>query len=196
MPNCLGKACSVSEEHFPGRENLARFPRDIFPGGKTLLGFRGTLSRAGKACSVSEGHFPGRENLARFPRDIFPSGETLLGFRGTFLQAGKPCSVSEEHFPKRENLARFQGNISPGGKYLAAFYGRLSTIVCSSQSFPVRPHQGVCDTPLHFPAKYLHKTAPFITVSSTNKWEMRYALTVSREILTLNDALHCRIPNE
>ena len=138
--------------------------------GESLLGFRGTLSRAGKACSVSEEHFPKRGKLARFPRDTFPGGKTLLGFRGTFPQAGKPCSVSEEHFPKRENLARFQGNISPGGKYLAAFYGRLSTIVCSSQSFPVRPHQGVCDTPLHFPAKYLHKTAPSITVPSMNKW--------------------------
>ena len=64
MPNCLGKACSVSEEHFPRRENLARFPRNISPGGKTLLGFRGTLSRAGKPCSVSEEHFPGWEKLA------------------------------------------------------------------------------------------------------------------------------------
>ena len=32
--------------------------------GKTLLGFRGTLSRAGKPCSVSEEHFPGWEKLA------------------------------------------------------------------------------------------------------------------------------------
>ena len=112
MPNCLGKACSVSEEHFPRREKLARFPRNISPGGKTLLGFRGTLSRAGKACSVSEGHFPGRENLARFPRNISPGGKSLLGFRGTLSQAGKPCSVSEEHFPRRENLAWLVGNTS------------------------------------------------------------------------------------
>ena len=138
--------------------------------GKTLPGFRGTFPQAGKPCPVSEEHFPGRENLARFQGNISPSGKTLPGFRGTFSQAGKPCSVSEGHFPEWENLARFQGNISPGGKYLAAFYGRLSTIVCSSQSFPVRPHQGVCDTPLHFPAKYLHKTAPSITVPSMNKW--------------------------
>ena len=64
MPNCLGKACSVSEEHFPGRENLARLARNIFPSGETLLGSRGTLSQAGKPCSVSEEHFPRRENLA------------------------------------------------------------------------------------------------------------------------------------
>ena len=43
MPNCLGKACSVSEEHFPGRENLARFPRNISPSGKTLPRSAGTL---------------------------------------------------------------------------------------------------------------------------------------------------------
>ena len=98
----VGKPCPVSEEHFPGRENLARFPRDIFPGGKTLPGFRGTFPQTGKPCSVSEEHFPKRENLARFPRNISPSGKTLLGFRGTFPQAGKPCSVPGEHFPGRE----------------------------------------------------------------------------------------------
>ena len=64
MPNCLGKACSVSEEHFPGRENLARFPRDIFPSGETLLGSRGTFSQVGKPCSAREEHFPGWEKLA------------------------------------------------------------------------------------------------------------------------------------
>ena len=32
--------------------------------GESLLGFRGTLSRAGKPCSVSEEHFPGWEKLA------------------------------------------------------------------------------------------------------------------------------------
>ena len=85
MPNCLGKACSVSEEHFPGREKLARFPRNISPGGKTLLGFRGTFSQVGKPCSAREEHFPKRENLARFPRNIFPGGETLPGSWGTLL---------------------------------------------------------------------------------------------------------------
>ena len=94
--------------------------------GKTLLGFRGTLSRAGKPCSVSEGHFPRRENLARFPRNTFPGGKSLLGFRGTFPRAGKPCSVSEEHFPRRENLARFPRNISPGGKTLLGSRGTFS----------------------------------------------------------------------
>ena len=113
-----GKPCSVSEGHFPKRENLARFPRDISPDGKTLLGSRGTFSQAGKPCPVSGEHFPKRENLARFPRNIFPSGKTLLGFRGTLSQAGKPCPVSGEHFPRRENLARFQGNVFPSGKTL------------------------------------------------------------------------------
>ena len=64
MPNCLGKACSVSEGHFPGRGNLARLARNIFPGGKTLLGFRGTFSQVGKPCSAREEHFPGWEKLA------------------------------------------------------------------------------------------------------------------------------------
>ena len=63
------------------RENLARFPRDISPGGKTLLGSRGTFPRAGKPCSVPGEHFPKRENLARFPRNISPGGKTLLDTR-------------------------------------------------------------------------------------------------------------------
>ena len=53
--------------------------------GESLLGFRGTLSRAGKPCSVSEGHFSRRENLARFPRNISPSGKTLPRSAGTLL---------------------------------------------------------------------------------------------------------------
>ena len=64
MPNCLGKACSVSEEHFPGRENLARLARNIFPSGETLLGSRGTFSQVGKPCSAREEHFPEWEKLA------------------------------------------------------------------------------------------------------------------------------------
>ena len=97
-------------------ENLARFPRDIFPSGETLLGSRGTFSQAGKPCSLSGEHFPGRGNLARFPRNISPSGKTLLGFRGTFPRAGKPCSVPGEHFPMRGNLAALVGNVFPSGR--------------------------------------------------------------------------------
>ena len=192
----VGKACSVLGGHFPGRENLARFQGNVFPGGKTLLGFRGTFSRAGKACSVSGGHFPEWEKLAAFRGNTFTSGKTLLRSAATLLRAGKACCVPRQHFYGSGNLAAFCGNIFTSLETLLRSVGRLSTIICSPQSFPVRPHQGVCDTPLHFPAKYLHKTAPFITVSSTNKWEMRYALAVPREVLPLNDALHCRIPNE
>ena len=94
----VGKPCSVSEGHFPGRENPARFPRDISPGGKTLLGFRGTFPRAGKPCSVSAGTFP---------------------------QAGKPCRARGERFPRRENLARLRRNIFPGGKTLLRCAGTL-----------------------------------------------------------------------
>ena len=82
------------------------------------------------------------ENLARFPRNIFPDGKSLPGFRGTFSQAGKPCPARGERLPGREKLA--------------ALCGRLSTIICSPPSSPIRPHQGVCDTPLQFLAKYLH----------------------------------------
>ena len=120
--------------------------------GESLLGFRGTLSQAGKPCSVSEGHFPGWEKLARFPRDISPDGKSLLGFRGTFSQAEKPCRAAQEHFPGRKNLA--------------AFCGRVSTIICSLQSFPIRPHQGVCPC----------------------------APTLGGEKLTRNDTIHHRIP--
>ena len=60
----MGKPRSVSEEHFPGREKLARFPRNISPGGKTLPRSWGTFSQAGKACPARGEHFPGRGNLA------------------------------------------------------------------------------------------------------------------------------------
>ncbi len=124
----MGKPCSVSEEHFPKQENLARIPGNISPGGKTLLGFRGTFPRAGKPCSVSEEHFPERENLARFPRNISPGGKTLLGFRGTFPRAGKPCSCRArgERFPERGNLAALVGNIFPSGKTLPRSWGTFS----------------------------------------------------------------------
>ena len=94
--------------------------------GKSLLGFRGTLSRAGKPCSVSEGHFPGRENLARFPRNIFPSGETLPRSAGTFPRAGKACRAAREHFPEQENLAALCRNISPSRKTLPRCAGTFS----------------------------------------------------------------------
>ena len=83
----MGKPCSVSEEHFPRREKLARFPRNISPGGKTLLGFRRTFPRAGKPCSVSEEHFPKRENLAALRGNTFTSMKTLLRFAATLLWA-------------------------------------------------------------------------------------------------------------
>ena len=137
-----GKACSVSGEHFPEWEKLARFQGNVFPSGKSLLGFRGTFSRVGKACSVSGERFPEWEKLAAFRGNTFTSGKTLLRFAATLLRAWKPCCVLRQAFND----------------------GMLVAVVS------VRPHQGVCDTPLHFPAKYLHKLTPSITVSSTNKW--------------------------
>ena len=109
-PQPMGKPCSDSGERFPGRGNLARFPRNIFPGGETLLAFRGTFSQAGKPCSLSEEHFPKREKLARFQRNIFPGGETLPRSWGTFSQAGKPCRVLRQHFYGHGNLAALRGN--------------------------------------------------------------------------------------
>ena len=96
--------------------------------GESLLGFRGTLSRAGKPCSAREEHFPKWGNLARLARNIFPSGETLLGSRGTFSRAGKPCSAREEHFPGRENLARFPRDIFPSGETLLGSRGTFSQV--------------------------------------------------------------------
>ena len=152
----MGKPCSVSEEHFPEGENLARFQGNIFPGGETLLGSRGTFSRAGKPCPARGERFPRRENLARFPRNIFPSGKTLPRSWGTFSRAGKPCRAPRQHFYGHGNHA--------------AFCGRVSTIICSPPSFPFRPHQGVCDTPLQFTAKNLHQMKPSITASPTSEW--------------------------
>ena len=201
-----GKPCPVSEEHFPGRENLARFPRNIFQGGKTMLGFRGTFSRAGKACRARGEHFPRQENLAALVGNIFPGGKSLPRCAGTFSQAGKPCRAAQEHFPRRGKLAALRGNIFPSRKtsprsagtfsqagkacraprqafndnLLAAVFpfsptsGRTcqamenaheKTMGCSPPSFPVRPHQGVCDTPLQFLAKNFHKPMPPITAS-------------------------------
>ena len=103
------------------RENLARFPRDISPGGKTLLGFRGTFSQAGKACRAAQEHFPKRGNLAALRRNIFPSRKTLPRSAGTFSQAGKPCRARGERFPGRGNLAALRGNTFMGMETMLRF---------------------------------------------------------------------------
>ena len=98
-------------------------------------------------------HFYGRENRAAFCGNTSTSMETLLHFAATLLRAWKPCCVLRQHFYGHGNLA--------------AFCGRVSTIICSPPSFPFRPHQGVCDTPLQLAAKNLHETTPSITASPT-----------------------------
>ena len=163
--------------------------------GKTLTGFRGTFPQAGKPCPVSEEHFPRRENLARFQRNIFPSGKTLLGFRGTFPRAGKPCSVPGEHFPGRENLARFQGNIFPSGKTLLGFRGTFSRVgkPCSvpGEHFPGR------EIPRCVLRQAFNDSMLVAVIScSPTSGRMRYAPTLSGEILTQNCTIHYRALNE
>ena len=124
----MGKPCSVSEEHFPEGENLARFQGNIFPGGETLPGFRGTFPRAGKPCPVSEEHFPGRENHARFPRNIFQGGESLPRSWGTFSRVGKPCRAARQAF--NDNLLAAVIPYSPTSgriRYAPTVYGEKLT---------------------------------------------------------------------
>ena len=102
MPNCLGKPCSVSEGHFPGWEKLARLVGNVFPGGKSLLGFRGTFPQAGKPCRAARQHFYGHGNLAAFCGNTFMSMKTLLRFAATLLRAWKPCCVLRQDF--KDNL--------------------------------------------------------------------------------------------
>ena len=188
-----GKACLARGERFPRREKLAWLVGNIFPGGKTLPRSWGTFSRAGNPCRARGEHFPGRENLAALRGNTFPGGKSLPGSWGTFSRAGKPCRARGERFPKRENLAALRGNTFTSmetllrfaatllrawkpccilrqhfyeHENLAAFCGRVSTIICSPPSFPIRPHQGVCDTPLQLAAKNLHEMMPSITASS------------------------------
>ena len=192
-----GKACLARGERFPGQEKLAWLVGNVFPGGKSLPGSWGTFSRVGKACRAAQEHFPWWENLAALCRNTFPGGKTLPRCAGTFSRAGKPCRAAQEHFYGHGNLAALRRNTFPGGKTLlrsaatllrawkpcraarqhfyehenlAAFCGRVSTIICSPPSFPIRPHQGVCDTPLQFLAKNSREMMPSITVSPTNKW--------------------------
>ena len=160
-----------------------------------MLGFRGTFPRVGKACSVLGGHFPGRENLARFQGNVFPGGKTLLGFRGTFSRVGKPCSVSGERFPGQEKLARFQGNVFPSGKSLLRSAATL-----------LRVGKPCCVLRQHF---YEHGNlaalrgqafndnlfAAVVSCSPTSG-RMRYAPTLSGEILTQNCTIHYRVLNE
>ena len=120
--------------------------------GQTKEMFR--VESIGKPCPVSEEHFPGREKLARFPRNISPSGKTLLGFRGTFSRVGKPCSVPGEHFPGRE---------IPRCVLRQAFNDSMLVAVISC---------------------------------SPTSGRMRYAPTLSGEILTQNCTIHYRALNE
>ena len=203
-------------------ENLARFPRNISPGGKTLLGFRGTFPRAGKPCSVSEGHFPGWENLARFPRNISPGGKTLLGFRGTFPRAGKPCSVSEEHFPGRENLAALRRNTFPGGETVPRCAGTFSQAGkpcrAAQEHFPKQENLAALRRNI-FPGRetlprcagtfsqagkpcraarqaFNDNMLAAVIPRSPTSGRMRYAPTVFGEKLTRNDTIHHRTPNK
>ena len=126
-----GKACLARGEHFSGREKLAALRRNIFPSRKTLPRCAGTLSRAEKPCRAAQEHFPEWENLAALRGNTFTGMETLLRFAATLLRAWKPCCVLRQAFND----------------------GMLVAVVS------VRPHQGVCDTPLQFSANNLHKMA-------------------------------------
>ena len=203
----MGKPRSVSEEHFPKREKLARFRGNVFPGGETLPGSWGTFSQAGKPCPARGEHFPGREKFAALVGNIFPGGETLPGSWGTFSQAGKPCRAARQAFndnmlaaiislfahirayairpysfwrntyTKRHHPSPYPQRIN--GKYVGAYrirpshertcqaMGTITEIrwIARRHHFPFRPHQGVCDTPLQFLAKYLHEMMPSITAS-------------------------------
>ena len=150
-------------QHLLAWENLAAFRGNIFPGGETLPRYGETFSQAGKPCRVPGEHFPRRENLAALRGNIFPSGETLPRSRGTFSLAGKPC----------HNLFLF-AHVRAYAIRPYSFCGKLSTnFSCSLTSermryaptvfagnfpltFPIRSHQGVCDTPLQFLRETFH----------------------------------------
>ena len=162
-------------------EKLAALVGNVFPSGKSLLGFRGTFSRVGKACRARGEHFPGWGKLARFPRDVFPGRKSLLGFRGTFSRVGKACSVSEGRFPEWEKLARFPRNVFPDRKSLLGFRGTFS-----------RVGKTCCVLRQAFNDNIL---AAVISRSLTSG-RMRYAPTVFGEKLIRNNAIHHSIPNE
>ena len=152
----MGKPCRVSGEHFPRWGNLAALRGNIFPGGETLPRSGGTFSQAGKPCRVPGEHFPRRENLAALRGNIFPSGETLPRSRGTFSLAGKPCHNLFLFAHVRAYAIRpysFCGKLSTNFSYsLSSGRMRYAPTVFAGnfpRSFPVRPLQGVCDTPLH-----------------------------------------------
>ena len=189
----VGKACSVPGERFPGREKLARFRGNVFPGGETLPRCAGTFSQAGKPCRAAQEHFPKRENLAALRRNIFPGGKTLprcaAGFQRSYVRrrlplfahirayAIRPYSFWRNTKYKRHHPSPYPQRIN--GKYVGAYrirppHGRTcramgnfhgNAMVCSLLSFPVRPHQGVCDTPLQLAAKNSREMMPSITVS-------------------------------
>ena len=157
MPRCAGtlsraeKPCRAVQEHFPGRKNLAALRRNTFPGGKTLPRCAGTFPRVGKACRAAQEHFYGHGNLAALRRNTFPGGKTLLRSAATLLRAWKPCRAARQHFYEHENLA--------------AFCGRVSTIICSPPSFPIRPpHRRTGQTMGTFTEKRWiarHRLSPF-----------------------------------
>ena len=108
-------------------------------------------------------------------------GESLPRSAGTFSRAGKPCRAPQERFPKRENLAALRGNIFPGGKTLPRSAGTFS-----QAEKPCRAARQAFND---------HMFAAVFAFSPTSG-RMRYAPTVFGEILTRNDTIHHRIPNE
>ena len=68
---------------------------------------------------------------------------------------GKPCRVLRQAFNDNMPAAVISCSLTSGRmRYAPTFFGK-QTIICPPPSFPVRSHQGVCDTPLQFLANKL-----------------------------------------
>ena len=165
-PQPMGKPCSVSEEHFPGREKLAALVGNVFPGGKSLPRSAATLLWAWKPCCVLRQGF--NDDLLTA---IIPCSLTSGRMRYAPTVGGKKLSQTDathHRIPQRTN-SKYVGayRIRPPHKRTcqAMENAHGKTKVYSPPSFPIRSHQGVCDTPLQLAAKNLHEMTPAFTAS-------------------------------
>ena len=135
----------------------------------------------GKPCCVPRQHFYEHGNLAAFRGNTFTNVETLLRSAATLLRAWKPCCVLRQHFYEREKLAAFCGNTFTSGKSLLRSAATL-----------LRALKPCCVLRQAFNDSML---AAVVSCSPTSG-RMRYAPTLSGEILTQNCTIHYRVLNE
>ena len=164
------KSCCVLRQHFYEHGNLAAFCGNTFMGIKTLLRFAATLQQAWKHCCAARQGFNDKLLAA-----IILCSPTSGRMRYAPTVGGEKLTrndASHHRVPQRIN-SKYVGayRIRPPQRRTCQAMENVhrKTKVGSPPSFPIRPRQGVCNTPPQLAEKNLHETMPSINASPTNQ---------------------------